>query len=258
MLRALIIDDQPLAREDLRDLLSAHPDIAVVGEAGTTGRARTLLTLDHYDVVFLDIDLGHGEDGFDLLAGVRPEARVVFVTGFDDHAVRAFEAEALDYLLKPVQPARLAKCLRRLRGAAGLDDRTTLFSATSGFVPVKIGAVTRLLRTDDIRSVHSCENYTEITLAAGERLLVRRTMQDWADILRGIQFARVHRQLIVNLAHIRRLERDDADHVRICFERDTPPLEVSRRYAPELRAKQTLWAAGQNRVAADLSRDRTA
>jgi two-component system LytT family response regulator len=242
MLRTLIIDDQPPARDDLRDLLTEHADVVVVDEAGTPGRARTLLSLDNYDAVFLDIDLGHGDDGFDLLPHVRPGARVIFVTAFDEHAVRAFEAEALDYLLKPVQPGRLEKSLRRLRTPARADP-TTIFTSGSDFVPVKIGRITRLLRANEIRSIRSCENYTEVTLAAGERLLVRRTMQHWADTLRSGPFARVHRNLIVNLAHIHRIERGAGETMKVHFS-GGPPLDVSRRYAPELRAKQSLWQSG--------------
>ena len=255
MLRALLIDDQLAARDDLRDLLGEHVDVAVVGEAGTVGRARTLLALDNYDVVLLDIDLGHGEDGFDLLPNVRPEARVIFVTAFDEHAVRAFEAEALDYLLKPVQPARLEKTLRRLREpTAARGGATAAFATDSGLVPVKVGSVTRLLRVDDIRAVTSCENYTEVRLSTGERLMVRRTMQQWSETLRGVQFARVHRNTIVNLAQIQRVERGTGDSAQVHFA-DGLPLEVSRRYAPELRAKQVLWQAERaQRVAASEAR----
>ncbi|HWA84791.1 MAG TPA: LytTR family DNA-binding domain-containing protein, partial [Opitutus sp.] len=217
--------------------------IVVVGEAGTSGRARTLLSLDNYDAVFLDIDLGHGDDGFDLLPHVRSGTQVVFVTAFDEHAVRAFEAEALDYLLKPVQPARLGKSLRRLRAPATVSDATNVFTPETDFVPVKVGRITRLLRANEIRSIRSCENYTEVTLAAGERLMVRRTMQHWADTLRSGRFARVHRNLIVNLAHIHRIERGEGDTMKVHFS-GGPPLDVSRRYAPELRAKQSLWQSG--------------
>lgn len=243
MWRALLIDDQPPARDDLRDLLAAHADIVVVDEAGTAGRARTLLALDHYDVVFLDIDLGHGEDGFDLLAAVRPGARVVFVTAFDEHAVRAFETEALDYLLKPVEPARLAKCLRRLRGPAGGEPGQS-FTTESGLIPVRIGPITRVLRRHDIRAITSCENYTEVGLVAGERFLVRRTMQQWEETLRGGQFARVHRQLIVNLAQVTRIEHVDEERIRLVLAAGEA-MDVSRRYAPELKAKHAWWQAAQ-------------
>jgi two-component system LytT family response regulator len=243
MIRALIVDDQPPARDDLCDLLRAHADVVVVGTAGTPGRAKTLLTLDNYDVVFLDIDLGHGEDGFELLPAVRPGGRVIFVTAFDDHAVRAFETEALDYLLKPVAPSRLARSLGRLRQPAAGSGSTAAFAAEAGIIPVKVGPVTRLLRLVDITFVASSENYTEVALAAGERLMVRRTMLQWGETLRGVQFARMHRNLIVNVAQIQRVERGPQDVMKVHFVGGRPPLEVSRRHAPELRSKLALWRA---------------
>lgn len=257
MLRALIIDDQPPVREDLRDLLGAHADVVVVGEAGTIGRARTLLALDNYDLVLLDIELGQGEDGFALVPAVRPGARVVFVTAFDAYAVRAFEAEALDYLLKPVESSRLAKSLGRLRHPAGSASGPAPFTPDLGLVPVKIGPVTRLLRTEEIRTVASCENYTEVTLTGSERLMVRRTMQQWSEILRGEQFARVHRNLIVNVAQIERAERPTPDTTRLHFTGTGSTLEVSRRYAPQLRAKQILWQTSQAQREAAAQANRT-
>jgi len=115
---------------------------------------------------------------------------------------------------------------------------------------VKIGPVTRLLRVDEIRSVNSCENYTEVTLKAGEHFLVRRTMQQWGETLRGVQFARVHRNLIVNVAHIERVERGSAETARVHFAGGSPALDVSRRHAPELRAKLRLWETERSQRAA--------
>src|SRR5690242_11409511 len=111
MHRALIIDDEIAAREELRSLLAAHPSITVTGEAGTMSNARALLTGGNYDLVFLDIQLLGGL-GFDLLPHVREPANVVFVSGHDGYAIRAFEVNALDYLLKPATAARLATTLR--------------------------------------------------------------------------------------------------------------------------------------------------
>jgi two-component system, LytTR family, response regulator len=111
-MRALIIDDEAPARAALRGLLRAHPEIALAGEADTIVAATPLLTAADYDLVFLDIQL-RGGTGFDLVPLVRPAARIVFVTANDQFALRAFEANALDYLVKPVRPERLAEAIRR-------------------------------------------------------------------------------------------------------------------------------------------------
>ena len=116
MLHALIIEDEATARADLRAKLAAHPAVTILAEAATLRSARALLARTDYDLVFLDVQL-IGGNSFDLVPDVRPEARIIFATAYDAFALRAFEVNALDYLLKPVVPARLAAALRRLAAA---------------------------------------------------------------------------------------------------------------------------------------------
>src|SRR5690349_1361123 len=123
MYRALIIDDELAAREELRSLLAEHPAVVITGEAGTMNNARALLAAGDYDLVFLDIQLLGGL-GFDLVPHVREQAKIVFVSAHDGYAIRAFEVNALDYLLKPATPARLAATLRRLDGEASRGSAT--------------------------------------------------------------------------------------------------------------------------------------
>ncbi|NUQ01893.1 MAG: response regulator [Armatimonadetes bacterium] len=123
MIHALLIDDEATARADLRTALAAHPDVAIVGEAATLRSARTLLARPDYDLVLLDVQL-IGGNAFELVPDVRPGARIVFITAHDDYAIRAFEINALDYLLKPVMPARLAEALRR----AGIAEILELYA----------------------------------------------------------------------------------------------------------------------------------
>jgi len=117
MRRALLIHYEISARRDLRALLGAHPEVTIVGEAALIEEALALLRRDDYDLVFLDIQL-IGGTGFDLVPDVRPAARIIFVTAFDQFALRAFEVNALDYLRKPLRVARLAEALRRLPPSA--------------------------------------------------------------------------------------------------------------------------------------------
>jgi two-component system, LytTR family, response regulator len=117
MLRALLIDDEPDARADLRISLAAHAaEVAIAAEAETLDEAEALLSTGAYDVVFLDVQL-RGGTGFDLVPRIRPDARIVFVTAHDNYALRAFEVNALDYLLKPIAPDRLAAAVTRVVAA---------------------------------------------------------------------------------------------------------------------------------------------
>src|SRR4051812_21945743 len=142
MLRALLIDDEPSARDDLRDMLAVHGGVTVAGEAGLITEARTQLARDDYDLVFLDVQL-RGGTGFDLVPLVRAGASIVFVTGFERYAVRAFEVNALDYLVKPVATERLAATLRKLSAAPAV--------ASGADAPASPGAPPTLvaLRPDD-------------------------------------------------------------------------------------------------------------
>lgn len=237
MSTALIIDDEPPACDILRALLAEHPSVTVVGEAGTVTAARARLAQHDYDLVFLDVQL-RGGTGFDLVPHVRPGARIVFITAYDVHALRAFEVNALDYLVKPVAPARLANALARL----GSATTATPFSPSRPLligdrVLIKVGAGSeRFVSLADIRFVASNENYSEIALGAvGERLLVRRTMKAWEDTLPAEHFVRVHRQMIVNVAHVQRVDRASESTSLLHLDGVSDPVPASYRYIGALR-----------------------
>lgn len=253
MLRSLLIDDEPPARADLRERLAAHPEVRLVDEAGTLSRARALLARDDYDLVFLDIQL-RGGSGFDLVPHVRPEARVIFVTAFNDHALRAFEVNALDYLLKPISPTRLAAAVARCMAIRRLDAAFSSPTRDSQTVPADpapsvAASITDLvhLRLDgdrqrfvplaDLAAVISDENYSAAWLASGERLFVRKTMKAWEALLPPSHFVRVHRQAIMNVAHLRAIVRSTDDTSLLTLQGCPEPLRASYRYLPELRAR---------------------
>jgi len=242
---ALLVDDEPLARMELRRLLKAHPQVDITGEAGTMADARALLGREAYDLVFLDVQL-RGGSGFDLLDSVRPEAQVVFVTAYDRFALRAFEVNALDYLLKPVAAPRLAATLLRLG-----DNRTGAVAPVAPAAPVstgqkltmedrvfvRTGAATRFVPVASICAVRSNENYTELVLAGGESLLVLRTLKSWEETLPAENFVRIHRQALVNLAQVKAIERKGEDEVLFTLAAPGAALPASRRALSELRAK---------------------
>ncbi|MBC7368765.1 MAG: response regulator transcription factor [Undibacterium sp.] len=246
MSSALIIDDEPPACDILRALLAEHPSVAIVGEVGTVAEARARLARHDYDLVFLDVQL-RGGSGFDLLPHVRPGSRIIFVSAYDEHALRAFEVNALDDLVKPVAPVRLAHKLPRLgssattppfpSGRALLIDDRVLIKPGAGSEP--------LVRLADIRFVASSENYSEIAVGdAGERLLVRRTMEAWEDILPPRHFVRVHRQMIVNATHVRRLDRASEATSLLHLDGVTDPALASYRCVGAWR--EALSVAGRS------------
>jgi two-component system LytT family response regulator len=248
MPQALLIDDEATARADLRAKLAAHPEVVVLAEAATVRSARTLLARADYDLVFLDIQLVGG-NAFDLVPDVRPGARIVFATAFDHYAVRAFEINALDYLLKPVEPARLAATLRRFAAGpapapdAAPPDGTTDAADPAPTTPLRpddsvflrSGPRARFVRVTDISVVAASDNYSEVHLADGSRLLLRRSLKVWEDLLPATHFMRVHRTLIANLARVTRYERDGDEHTLLFLQGFPDPVSASRHRWPELR-----------------------
>lgn len=243
--KAILIDDEPLARQELRRLLAAHAQVSIVGEAGTVADARELLGRAGYDLVFLDIQL-RGGSGFDLLDSVLPGVQIVFVTAYDRFALRAFEVNALDYLLKPVAAPRLAATLQRL-GDDRVPAQPAAVAPTQRLTPedrvyVRTGSATRFVAVGEICAVRSAENYTEVVLHGGETLLVLRTLKSWEEALPESHFVRIHRQALVNLTRVKKIERKGEDEVLFQLDAPVPPLPASRRQVAEL--KERFSAAG--------------
>jgi two-component system LytT family response regulator len=230
-LSALIVDDERLARRELATLLAAHREIAIAGEAGSVDDAAALVHALDPDVVFLDIQMPK-RSGFELLdaADVR---RVVFVTAHDVHAIRAFEVNALDYLLKPVHPARLAITIARLVGTADPAPPITRLELADHLF-LNDGKAARFVRVHAIVCIRGAGDYAELVLEDGKRVLSSRPLRDWETRLPA-GFARVHRTAIVNLDRVERVERVSDDSFRVVLRGLAEPVPMSRRHAARLR-----------------------
>lgn len=238
MLRTLIIEDNAAARADLRDRLKAHPAVAITGEVDSVGRARPLLARGDYDLVFLDVEL-RGGDAFELVPLVVAPARVIFVTAHAEYAVRAFDVDAADYLLKPVVPERLAACLAKItRQLASTPADAPLHSA-----PIATDDGTRLVAFAEIAAIFAEQNYTAVWRNSGEHHLVRRTLKDWEETLPAAQFIRTARDSLVNLAHVVRVERRGEKGAWLWVTGCVEPVRASNRQASVVRAALTRRAA---------------
>ncbi len=256
MIRTVLIDDERNARDDLRAMLGAHPEIEVVGEAATVRAARELLATADYSLVFLDIQL-LGGSGFDLVPGVRPAARIIFVTAHNQHAVRAFEVNALDYLLKPVRAERLAQALVRIAPpapVAAAPAETASAAAPAGLalrpddiIHLSSGTTARFAPVTDLCAIEAEENYSLVHLADQSSILVRRSLKAWEEILPPADFMRVHRTAIVSLARLTGYRRDAQKSVHLAVQAVTHPIPVGRMFWADLRARLpgTVIAAGE-------------
>jgi two-component system LytT family response regulator len=219
-IRTLIVDDEPLARERLRALLSAEPDIEVIGECGDGPAAVQAIRSDTPDLVFLDVQIPE-IDGFGVIEriGVENAPVVVFVTAYDQYALEAFDVHAVDYLLKPFDEARFAKALARARGTVQSqrngEVNERLLTLLRGIKTAPSGRAERLvvksagrlffLRAEEIDWIESSGNY--VCLHVGnETHLLRETMSSLEARLDPNSFIRIHRTAIVNVDRIKELQ----------------------------------------------------
>jgi two-component system LytT family response regulator len=233
VIRALIVDDEAPARRELRRLLEAHADVAVVAEAADVEAAAAVLQRDEIDVVFLDIRLGR-RSGFDLLPDLDPDAAVVFVTAYDDYARQAFDAQALDYLLKPVDPQRLAATVRRLAERPAPVDAAVGF-ASRAWLFLDDRDRPEFVRVDSISHVLADGDRSILVTADGRRRSTSKSLAHWEGRLPTDDFVRSHRSAIVNLRHVDRVEPWFHYSYRIHMRGSTEPVPLSRRRAGELR-----------------------
>ncbi|HYC70281.1 MAG TPA: LytTR family DNA-binding domain-containing protein [Opitutaceae bacterium] len=235
-LRALIVDDEPLARERLRGFLSGEPDVAVVGECGDGPAAAAAIRRETPDVVFLDLQMP-GCGGLEVVAQL-PAARrpaVVFATAHERFAVDAFDLEAVDYLLKPFDRERLRQALRRVRAhlgrRAGVDEAGG-DGAAGDRVAVKADGRIVFLAPAEVLRVEAADNYVILHLAGG-RLMVRETMAAIESRLGPRLFARINRSALVQLAQIREIQPAQHGDYSVVL-RDGTRLPLSRSLRGQL------------------------
>lgn len=204
--RCIAVDDERLARRHVVRLLSSRPDIEVVGEA--SGKASALRAIGEHnpELLLLDVQMPRGS-GFELLAALDHPPHVIFVTAFNSHAIRAFEVNALDFLLKPFDEERFHRALDRavkLIRSGVLDAepvRPRLQPDDLALVP--IGGSGRFVVVDDIACIEAQANYSRVTTRDGKHLTARQTIRQWAACLPPGSFAQLDRGLIINMHRIR-------------------------------------------------------
>jgi two-component system LytT family response regulator len=244
-MNALVVDDERLARSELKRLLAAVPGVTVVGEAATPAEARTRIAALRPGLVFLDIQMP-GETGLQLLESLEPPVpHVIFTTAHDEYAVKAFELNAVDYLLKPIDPARLAQAVIRLAErsapppAAGADEPApTGRLVATGRVFVREGDRCWFVEVGQIRLMESEGNYTRVHFGAESPLLFR-SLNAMEERLDPAVFFRANRQQIVNLRWIEKIEPWFSGGLALDL-KGGGRVEISRRKALEFRTRLSL------------------
>ena len=223
-MKALIVDDERLARVELRRLLGAHPEVEIVGEARDGNEACDLVRKLSPDLLFLDIQMP-GMTGFEVLEALDDVPQVIFTTAYDEYAIRAFEVNALDYLMKPIAPARLAASLARVRPVSGVARLEQVF--------VRDGDRCWILRLPEIFLLESEGNYTRLYFGS-ERPLIRRSLNAIEEQLDPAMFFRADRKQILNLKWIEKVEVAISGGLLVTL-RGGRTVEMSRRQSARLR-----------------------
>lgn len=237
-MKAIIIDDERLARQELKNLLSAHKEVEVIAECADANEALAKIKELKPDVIFCDINMP-GKSGLELVEEISGVVDVVFVTAYDEHAIKAFEVNAFDYLLKPVHPERLGETIKKLsvKESASRPDNNSPLSEKD-MVFIKDGEKCWFVRLSDIRLFESEGNYVRVYFETF-RPLILRSLNSLELRLNEKQFFRASRKHIVNMNYIAGVETWFNGGLNVKM-KDGKEIEISRRQAVRLKDMMSL------------------
>ncbi len=244
MINAILVDDEPNNLENLAHLLKEHcPQVTILGMAQSAGEAKKLFARQAPDVLFLDIEMP-GQNGFQLLEALQPmQAEVIFVTAFGHYALKAIKYSALDYILKPISIEELQdavqKAERKLASKQPESRLQNLLENLSGRnripkIALPLSERVEFVPEDQILRCQSDNNYTNIYLMSGRRLLISKTLREFQDLLSEERFMRVHQSHLVNIDAISSLVRRDGGYLEMT---DGSQIPVSQNRRNEVWAR---------------------
>ena len=237
--RTIIIDDERLARLQLCNLLSHFEIIKVIAEADNVPSGVEIVNDLQPELIFLDIQMPR-ESGFDLLQQINFLPKIVFVTAFDQYAIRAFEVNALDYLLKPINPQRLAQAVARLSA-----DRQEEFTETvkpleyDDYLFIAVGEQADFIKVSTIVCIRADGVYSEVLMKDGRKLVLHKSLKQWLKQLPAKHFVQVHRSTVINLEDVERVEQWFNYSYRVYLRNIKEPLVMSRRFVTLLKSTRS-------------------
>jgi len=228
-IRAIIIDDLPLAIASLKADLEAYAEVEILGEATNVVSGAKLIKAVKPDVVFLDIHLGEG-NGFDVLEIVdHSNIQIIFTTASKDYAIKAFQFKATDYLLKPVDSELLSKAIEKVKEGIDTAQSGTLKERESDTITLNTQEEIRVLTISDIVRLESMGNYTTFYTRNGHKILVTKTMRDFEKVL-GDRFLRVHQSHLVHRQHISAYIKTEGGYLKMSDDSEIPVSVRKKSY----------------------------
>jgi two-component system, LytTR family, response regulator len=237
-MKAIIIDDERLARKELSNLLAVHEHITIIGEATNADEAETMIAEKRPDLIFLDINMP-GRTGFELLEALDHAPHVIFVTAYDEHALKAFSVNALDYLLKPIDPDRLASAINKLQEQGQPEGPVREILRETDQIFLKDGEKCWFVTLKDVRSFESEGNYVRVRFG-DQKPLVLRSLNKLEEKLDPLVFFRANRKHIINLRWVENIEPWFSGGLMVKLKHQgkdgqAETIEVSRRQAARFK-----------------------
>jgi two-component system LytT family response regulator len=239
IIKAVIVDDVDSMRIVLKKLLGTFDKIQIIGEAADFEEARNIITEERPDLLFLDIDL-NGLTSLDLLKSIGYQPMVIFITSHTDFAIKAFELNAVDYLLKPISLERLTKAIEKVTNkwedTSFEDDYNTKFTADH-IILLSFDNKMSFVRIKDINYIEAYGNYTKVNLVDGKLSVTYNSIKNWDTKLPEDLFIQIHRSTIVNLHNVTRIEKWANDTGRLYLKGIDKPFEISRNFFFQIKKK---------------------
>jgi len=238
MLRVVLCDDERLALQRLRQLLAPHPNFQIVGEASNKSTAIKLIRKERPNALFLDVQMP-GATGLDLLKALHPPPKTVMVTAYAKYALQAFDLEAVDYLIKPVNPQRFAQALHRLETACSKKKSASKTPYSTGDrICLHTPHQSMVVPVDSIPLLQADGDFTRIHIPNSTPLMICQPLGSYEKILPFPPFAKIDRSHLINLKKITRIDRKSRDEANLILEGVPQPIPIGR--AAQLRLKDFL------------------
>lgn len=231
-IKVVIIDDERLAREEVKRVLQFYEDFVLIGEAENADDAKILIETEMPDLIFLDIQMPE-KSGFDLLESLDNVPAVLFITAYDQYAIQAFEVSALDYLMKPIREERFAKAIQKIREAINMKFSLNESLAKDRKIFIKDGEKRFFIQLDEIYLIESLENYTRLFFK-DKKALQRRSLRQWEEMLDKNIFFRINRTEIINTQYIQEVKTTIGGRLEVKL-KTGELLEVSNRQSARFR-----------------------
>lgn len=239
-MKALLIDDESLARFTLKNKLEEFPEVEILGEAASVREAADKIKNLDPDLIFLDVQMNDGT-GFDLLNQIEYTGKIIFVTAFDEYALRAFEINAVDYLLKPISSRRLKEAIARISAGDSVRKEETLHKLQYGDrLMVLHKKSVHFIKMDRISCIIASREYTYIRTIDGGDYLANKTISEWERRLPEDYFCRINRSTIINFECISKIVPTYTGTAEVTIQGNPDPLLISRNYFKILKQRYSL------------------